>query len=71
MFFIGLGHTPYDLPDSAISDLAKSVFDLLVATFLSRMSLDGLMHRLATSKSGRVLYLINFTVCLAMIKTKK
>ena len=70
IFLAGLGKTLHDLPDFAISDLAMSVFGLLVATVLSRKSFTGLMHRLSTPKGERLLFLISLIVCLTIITTK-
>ena len=70
IFLVGLGKTLYDLPDFAISDLAMSVFGLLVATVLNRKSFAGLMHRLSTPKGENLLYLISLIVCFIIIITK-
>ncbi|MCB4408165.1 hypothetical protein [Synechococcus sp. MU1642] len=70
LFLAGLGKTLYNLPDFAISDLAMSIFGLLVATVLSRKSFTGLMQRLSTPKGERLLFLISLIVCLTIIITK-
>ena len=70
LFLAGLGKTLYDLPDFAISDLAMSAFGLLVATVLSRKLFTGLMHRLSTPKSERLLFSISLVICLAIFITK-
>ena len=70
LFLAGIGKILYGLPDFAISDLAMSVFGLLVATVLSRKKFAGLMHRLSTPKGERLLFLISLVACFAIIITK-
>ena len=70
MFLAGIGKTLHGLPDFAISDLAMSVFGLLVATVLSRKKFAGLMHRLSTPKGEKLLFLISSIVCFVIIIIK-
>ena len=70
LFLAGLGKTLYDLPDFAISDLAMSIFGILIVTIFSRKLFAELMHRLSIAKGERILFLISLTICLAIITTK-
>ena len=47
-----------------------SAFGLLVATVLSRKLFTGLMHRLSTPKSEKLLLSISLIICLAIFITK-
>ena len=70
LILTGLGKILYDLPDFAVSDLAMSAFGLLIATVFSRKSFAGLMHRLSTSSSERLLFSISLIVCLVIVIIK-
>ena len=70
LILAGIGKILYDLPDFAISNLAMSVFGLLIASVISRKSFAGLMHRLSTPSSERLLFSISLIVCLVIITIK-
>ncbi len=70
VFLVGIVKTLINFPNFASSDLAMSVFGVIIATLLSRKSFAQLMSKLATPRGESILLLISLIVCLALAGLK-